>query len=57
MSNRGDTRWRVYDIKIVTDGAATSLVQLYKAQYSSIIEAKGINGLLAQLKQRNASLN
>lgn len=57
MSNRGDKSWRMYDIKIITDGAATSLVQLYKSQYGSIIEAKGIDGLLTQLKQKNASLN
>lgn len=56
MSNRKDTSWRMYDIKIITDGATTSLVQLYKAQYGSIIEAKGIDGLLAQLKEKNASL-
>lgn len=55
MSNRDDTQWRMFDIKIITDGAATSLVQLYRAQYSSIIEAKGIDGLLTLLKQKNAS--
>ena len=56
MTNRDDTQWRMYDIKIVTDGAATSLVQLYKSQYSSIIEAKGISGLLVDLKNKNAEV-
>lgn len=53
MSNRNDNSWRMYDIKIVTDGAATSLVQLYKSQYGSIVEAEGIDGLLMKLKQKN----
>ena len=57
MSNRDDTKWRMHDIKIITDGAATSLVQLYRAQYSSIIESKGIDGLLTLLKEKNASLS
>lgn len=57
MSNRDDTKWRMHDIKIITDGAATSLVQLYRTQYSSIVESKGIDGLLGLLKQKNASLD
>lgn len=56
MSNRGDDSWRVYDIKIVLDGASTSLVQLYKSQFGSVIEKKGIQGLIDDLKQKNAAI-
>jgi len=53
MSNRKDDKWRAYDIKIVMDGASTSLVQLYKSQYNSIVAKKGIEGLINDLKSKD----
>lgn len=54
MSNRKDDKWRAYDIKIVLDGASTSLVQLYKSQFNSIIAKHGIQGMIDRLKQKNS---
>ncbi len=53
MSNKDDDRWRVYDIKIITPETSTSLVQLYRSQYNSLIESKGLDGLISDLQKKN----
>lgn len=54
MSNKNDDRWRIYDVKIITPETATSLVQLYRSQYSGLIESRGFDGLIADLRAKNA---
>lgn len=52
MSNRSDTRWRAYNIEV----AGINFVSTYRANFGGIIAAKGIDGLIADLKQKNAKL-
>lgn len=49
LTNRDDTRWRVYDIKI--DGV--SLVTNYRNTYGAIIQSDGIDGLIDSLRNKN----
>ncbi len=49
LTNRDDTRWRVYDIKI--DGV--SLVTNYRTSYGNIIQKDGIDGLIDALRNKN----
>ena len=49
LTNRDDTRWRVYDIKI--DGV--SLVTNYRTSYGNIIRTDGIDGLIVSLRNKN----
>jgi phospholipid transport system substrate-binding protein len=49
LTNRDDTRWRVYDIKI--DGV--SLVTNYRTSYGNIIQTDGIDGLINSLRNKN----
>jgi phospholipid transport system substrate-binding protein len=49
LTNRDDTRWRVYDIKI--DGV--SLVTNYRTSYGNIIQSNGVDGLITSLRNKN----
>lgn len=44
-------KWSIYDFSV--DGI--SLVETYKAQFSSIVQSKGLSGLISQMKDHNAS--
>jgi phospholipid transport system substrate-binding protein len=46
-------KWLIYDFSV--DGI--SLVESYKAQFSPIVQEKGMNGLIAMLKQSNKQLS
>ena len=50
LSNRKDTRWRIYNVKI----NGVDVVSNYRATYDSIINNKGIDGLIDDLRQKNA---
>lgn len=51
LSNRKDTRWRIYNVKI----NGVDVVSNYRATYDSIIVSKGVDGLIADLRAKNAS--
>ncbi len=52
MSNRSDTSWRAYNIEV----AGINFVATYRATFSGIIAQKGIDGLINDLKEKNAKL-
>lgn len=50
MSNRRDTQWRAYNIEV----ANINFVGTYRATFGDIIARKGIEGLIADLRDKNA---
>lgn len=52
MSNRSDTKWRAYNMEI----AGINFVSTYRANFGGIIAQKGVDGLIADLKQKNEKL-
>jgi len=52
MSNRKDTRWRAYNIEV----AGINFVSSYRSTFGDIVSQKGIDGLLEDLKEKNAKL-
>lgn len=52
MSNRKDTSWRAYNIEV----AGINFVAQYRQTFSEIVSQKGVNGLIAELKAKNANL-
>lgn len=52
MSNRRDTRWRAYNIEV----AGINFVGTYRASFGDIVERKGIDGLISDLKAKNAKI-
>lgn len=50
MSNRKDTSWRAYNLEV----AGINFVSTYRATFSEIIAQKGIDGLIADLRQKNS---
>jgi phospholipid transport system substrate-binding protein len=45
------TGWKIYDLNVL----GVWLVETYRTQFSQEINAKGIDGLIATLAQRNKS--
>lgn len=52
MSNRRDSSWRAYNIEV----AGINFVSTYRSTFGDIIERKGIDGLIGELKNKNAKL-
>lgn len=52
MSNRKDTRWRAYNMEV----AGINLVATYRATFGDILDTKGIDGLIEDLRSKNARL-
>jgi len=52
MSNRKDTRWRAYNM----DVAGINFILTYRATFGAILETKGIDGLIEDLRAKNARL-
>lgn len=52
MSNRSDTSWRAYNMEV----AGINFVSTYRATFGGVIAQKGVDGLIADLKQKNAKL-
>ena len=50
MSNRRDTKWRAYNLEV----AGINFVQTYRATFEAIIVEKGVAGLIAELRTKNA---
>jgi phospholipid transport system substrate-binding protein len=50
MSNRKDSQWRAYNLEV----AGINFVSTYRATFGEIIAQKGIDGLIADLRQKNA---
>lgn len=52
MSNRRDTQWRAYNVEV----ASINFVGTYRATFGDIIERKGIDGLIKDLRDKNTNL-
>ena len=52
MSNRGDTQWRAYNMDI----AGINFIATYRATFGGILDTKGIDGLITDLRAKNAKL-
>lgn len=52
MSNRRDTQWRAYNIEV----AGINFVGTYRSTFGDIVERKGIDGLISELRSKNAKL-
>ncbi len=52
MSNRRDSSWRAYNIEV----AGINFVGTYRSTFGDIIKRKGIEGLINELKSKNAKL-
>lgn len=52
MSNRGDTQWRAYNLKVNGQDA----VRTFRSTYRGIIEKEGIDALIAGLRKSNTEL-
>lgn len=50
MSNRKDDRWRAYNLEV----AGINFISTYRATFSEIIAQKGIDGLIEDLRTKNA---
>ena len=50
MSNRRDTKWRAYNMEV----AKINFVATYRNTFGDIITKKGVDGLIAELKAKNA---
>ncbi len=50
---KSGTSWRIYDLNVL----GVWLVETYRTQFSQEINAKGIDGLIASLAERNKSNN
>ncbi|MEO0369472.1 MAG: ABC transporter substrate-binding protein [Pseudomonadota bacterium] len=51
MSNRRDTQWRAYNL----DVAGINFISTYRATFKNTLEKKGIEGLIADLRSKNAA--
>ncbi len=50
MSNRRDTRWRAFNIEV----AGVNFVRNYRATFRPILDKKGIQGLIADLRKKSS---
>lgn len=50
MSNRRDTRWRAYNL----DVAGIDFIRTYRSTFKQTLVEKGIDGLIAELRSKNA---
>ncbi len=50
MSNRRDTQWRAYNIEV----AGINFISTYRATFKNTLDTKGVDGLIADLKSKNA---
>lgn len=50
MSNRKDTQWRAYNL----DVAGINFIRTYRSSFAQTLEQKGIDGLIADLRAKNA---
>jgi phospholipid transport system substrate-binding protein len=48
---KADSGWKIYDLNVL----GVWLVETYKSQFAQEINTKGIDGLIANLVQRNKS--
>jgi len=50
MSNRKDTQWRAYNI----EAAGINFISTYRSTFEPTLKKKGIDGLIADLREKNA---
>ncbi len=55
MNKRGDTQWRVYNIKVQTPDATIELIPLFRNDYSDRISKVGIDKLIEEMRAINNS--
>ncbi|NCA70349.1 MAG: ABC transporter substrate-binding protein [Sphingobacteriia bacterium] len=48
---RVDGRWRAYDVAV----QEISLLASYRSQFTAVVQSRGLDGLLAELSERNAT--
>lgn len=51
MSNRRDTQWRAFNIEV----AGINFISTYRATFKNTLDTKGVEGLIADLKSKNAN--
>jgi len=49
MSNRGDDRWRAYNMEVV----GINFIRTYRASFAATLQQKGIDGLISDLRAKN----
>lgn len=49
MSNRRDTRWRAFNIEV----AGVNFVRNYRSTFKPVLDKKGIDGLIADLRKKS----
>ncbi len=52
MSNRRDTRWRAFNIEV----AGVNFVRNYRSTFKPVLDKKGIDGLIADLRKKHKSI-
>lgn len=50
MSNRGDDRWRAYNMEVV----GINFIRTYRASFAATLQQKGIDGLITDLRAKNS---
>lgn len=50
MSNRKDTQWRAYNLEV----AGINFIRTYRSSFAQTLQEKGIDGLVADLRNKNA---
>ncbi|GAA6139162.1 hypothetical protein NBRC116583_29090 [Arenicella sp. 4NH20-0111] len=50
MSNRKDTRWRAFNIEV----AGVNFVRNYRSTFKPVLDQKGIQGLIADLRRKSS---
>lgn len=53
MNIRGDTQWKVYNIKIQTPEATIELIPLYRSDYRERVSSQGLDNLIADMRAKN----
>lgn len=51
MSNRRDTQWRAYNMEV----AGINFIGTYRATFKNTLDTKGLDGLIRDLKSKNAN--
>jgi phospholipid transport system substrate-binding protein len=53
MNIRGDSQWKVYNIKIQAPEATIELIPLYRSDFRDRVSSQGLDKLIAEMKAKN----
>ena len=53
MNIKGDTQWKVYNIKIQTPEATIELIPLYRSDFRERVSSQGLDKLIADMRAKN----